>query len=234
MKTKNYYTVILRSDSDEESFEDSSLRSELTSSVSMNVSAREYENQPDGCTITKISNTASAEGEIDGLLKGGNRNTSYSYQMAERGDDIYIAACRNVLEGLVESSLYVLSADEVKAVTNLLTNGDVPTDSDADGSYIIKYSKKTGEFAKLYTLPSRVRTTMAVAYGENVYFSTSSVGGFEENRIYRCDKNDKIEEVASFGAFSGASNCVYDGKLFIAGFINGRFVPCTIYGTGKL
>ena len=27
MKTKNYYTVILRSDSDEESFEDSSLRS---------------------------------------------------------------------------------------------------------------------------------------------------------------------------------------------------------------
>jgi len=28
MKTKNYYTVILRSDSDEESFEDSSLRSE--------------------------------------------------------------------------------------------------------------------------------------------------------------------------------------------------------------
>ncbi len=29
MKTKNYYTVILRSDSDEESFEDSSLRSEV-------------------------------------------------------------------------------------------------------------------------------------------------------------------------------------------------------------
>ncbi len=28
MKTKNYYTVILRSDSDEESFKDSSLRSE--------------------------------------------------------------------------------------------------------------------------------------------------------------------------------------------------------------
>ena len=28
MKKKNYYTVILRSDSDEESFEDSSLRSE--------------------------------------------------------------------------------------------------------------------------------------------------------------------------------------------------------------
>ncbi len=211
----------------------------LTSSVSMNVSAREYENQPDGCTITKISNTASAEGEIDGLLKGGNRNTSYSYQMAERGDDIYIAACRNVLEGLVESSLYVLSADEVKAVTNLLTNGDVPTDSDADGSYIIKYSKKTGEFAKLYTLPSRVRTTMAVAYGENVYFSTSSVGGFEENRIYRCDKNDKIEEVASFGAFSGASNCVYDGKLFIAGLdeldVDGGNVvtPIAVFGMDK-
>ena len=31
MKTKNYYTVILRSDSDEESFEDSSLRSESNS-----------------------------------------------------------------------------------------------------------------------------------------------------------------------------------------------------------
>ncbi len=29
MKTKNYYTVILRSDSDEESFEDSSLRSDV-------------------------------------------------------------------------------------------------------------------------------------------------------------------------------------------------------------
>ena len=28
MKTKNYYNVILRSDSDEESFKDSSLRSE--------------------------------------------------------------------------------------------------------------------------------------------------------------------------------------------------------------
>ena len=212
----------------------------LTSSVSMNVSAREYENQPDGCTITKISNSAAAEGEIDGLLKGGDRNTSYNYQMAERGDNIYIAACRNVLEGLVESSLYVLSADEVKAITNLLTDGDVPTDSDADGSYIIKYNKKTGEFTKLYTLPSRVRTTMAVTYGENVYFSTSSIGGFEENCIYRCDKNDKIEEISStFSAFSGASNCVYDGKLFIVGLddldVDGEnlVTPIAVFGMDK-
>ena len=192
----------------------------LTSSVSMNVSAVDYYNSPENCTITKISNSDSLvyERKIDGLLKGGNRNTSYSYQMAERDDNIYIATCRNVLEQLVESSLYILSTDEVKAITNLLTNGDVPTNSDEDGSYLIKYSKKTGEFTKLYTLPSRTRVTMAVTYGENVYFSTSSIGGFEENYIYRCDKNDKIEKVSSaFSAFSGASNCVYDGKLFVAG-----------------
>ena len=35
MKTKNYYTVILRSDSDEESFEDSSLRSEFFSYIEL-------------------------------------------------------------------------------------------------------------------------------------------------------------------------------------------------------
>ena len=47
--------------------------------------------------IEKISNPDAGEGQVDGLVEGGDRETSYAWAMAQRGDYLYIGTNKNIL-----------------------------------------------------------------------------------------------------------------------------------------
>ena len=55
----------------------------------------------DGYTVTKLSNPAAGEGEVDGLIPGGDRENSYTWRLAMRGDEVSIATARNIASALV-------------------------------------------------------------------------------------------------------------------------------------
>ena len=74
--------------------------------------------------------------DIDGLI--GDRGTSYAWRMAQRGDDIYIATYRNLLNGVItlfEQSLAAqgISSEMVWNLANVITNGEIPKAEDTDG-----------------------------------------------------------------------------------------------------
>ena len=52
-------------------------------------------------TVTKVSNPGCGESETDGFVKGGDRRNSCAWQLAQRGDDIYIATAGNIAGALV-------------------------------------------------------------------------------------------------------------------------------------
>ena len=200
----------------------------MTASSSATVFARDYYGYD--CKSTKISAPNSVQGEVDGLSN--DRNTSYNTQMAERNGSIYIATYRNVLvnagESLSKAYGHDFMSGEVRAINNVITNGDIPETGDDGGAYLMKYDKKSGNFSKLYTFPNGTRITAAITYGEDVYFSTYAVYGENiKGCVYKCDTNDKIEEVTdNFGALSSASQCIYNNKLYLAG-IHGKVTDVT-------
>lgn len=55
----------------------------------------EKETQTATTKIEKISNPSAGQGENDGLIAGGERETSYAWAMAARGNYLYIGTNKN-------------------------------------------------------------------------------------------------------------------------------------------
>ncbi|MBQ9640680.1 MAG: hypothetical protein IJV06_03880 [Bacteroidaceae bacterium] len=174
-------------------------------------------------TVVKVSNPDRGEREVDGLIAGGDRENSYTWRLAMRGDEIYIATTRNIASALV--NMYApafaaggLSVDAFWDMINLVSNGDIPRNDANEGANIISYNRKTGEFKVIYTAESAVYFRMAVTYGDNVYFGSYTARPDVGQYILRLDPQGNFTKVfQTTGSVSLRANCVYDDHLFFAG-----------------
>ncbi len=174
-------------------------------------------------TVTKISNPDRGERQVDGLMSGGDRENSYTWRMAMRGDEIYIATTRNIASALV--NMYApsftasgMSLDNFWAIIDAVTNGDIPRNDANEGANIICYNRQTGEFRVAYTGESRVYYRMAVTYGDDIYFGSYSYDPSVSQYILKLDQDGNFTKVfETMGSVSLRANCEYDGHLFFAG-----------------
>lgn len=181
--------------------------------------------------IEKISNPYSGEREVDGLVEGGDRETSYAWCMAARGDYVYIGTNKNIVGDVANSLVSSLVAkgmdeDTVWAMIDVITNGEVPRPTTEEGGYILRCNQKTGEITKIYTAPKSVSFRMAMEFNGNVYFgSYSTVAGFAgpdaeglSNDIIRIDENDNVEKVfSSYDGTSMRAACIHEDALYFGG-----------------
>ena len=179
--------------------------------------------EKNGVKITKISNPDKGQREVDGLIAGGDRENSYTWRLAERGDYIYIATTRNIASALVnmygeEFAKAGISKEMLWAVVDVITNGDIPRNDENNGANIISYNKKTGEFKVIYTAESYTYFRMAVTFGENVYFGSYSANPNVAQYILKLDKEGNFTKVfTTMGSVSLRATCVYDEHLYFAG-----------------
>ena len=179
--------------------------------------------EKNGVIITKISNPNKGEREVDGLIAGGDRENSYTWRLAERGDYIYIATTRNIASALV--NMYAdafaeagLSKDMLWSIVDVITNGNIPRNDENNGANIISYNRKTGEFKVIYTAEKYTYFRMAVTFGDNVYFGSYSANPSVEQYILKLDKSGNFTKVfRTKGSVSLRGNCIYDDHLFFAG-----------------
>jgi len=192
----------------------------LMSSTVMAIGA---ENPDYGFTVTKISNPDRTFRMGDGLVEGGDRETSYTWCMADRGDYVYIGTNKNI-GGLVADALVAafkangIDEETVWTLGNVLTNGEVPRPTTEEGGYILRVSKDTGEIVKLYTAPLNVSFRMAITYGDSVYFGSYAGDAVSSNDILRIDENDNVETVfSSTNGTSMRAACILNDKLYFGG-----------------
>ena len=103
-------------------------------------------------TIEKISNKDSGERETDGLAPGGDRETSYAWAMASRGNYVYVGTNKNVLgsfaepivNALVQAGEGNISEETAWSIVNMATNNDVPRPTTTTGGEIFKCNIQTG------------------------------------------------------------------------------------------
>lgn len=173
--------------------------------------------------VTKISNPENGEREADGLVAGGDRENSYTWRMAMRGDEIYIATARNVASALVnmygaEFARAGISLDMFWTMINAVTNGDILRNDVNEGANIISYNRNTGEFKVIYTADAGDFFRMAVTFGDDVYFGSYSANPANPQYILKLDADGKFTKVfQTTGAVSLRATCEYDGHLFFAG-----------------
>ena len=186
--------------------------------------------EKDGIKITKISNPDRGEREVDGLISGGDRENSYTWRLAERGDYIYIATTRNIASAIInmygEAFLTSgISKDVLWGIVDVVTNGNVPRNDENNGANIISYNKKSGEFKVIYTAEKYTYFRMAVTFGDDVYFGSYSANPDVEQYILKLDKEEKFTKVfTTKGSVSLRANCVYDDHLYFAGADEREFV----------
>ena len=174
-------------------------------------------------TVTKVSNPDRGEREVDGLIAGGDRQNSYTWRLAERGDEIYIATARNIASALV--NLYGesicgasgMSMDAFWTMIDAVTNGDIMRNDANEGANIICYNRKTGEFKVVWTGNEAEFQRMAVTFGGNVYFGSYSADPSVVQYILKLDKDGNFTKVfQTTGCTAMRANCVYDNHLFFA------------------
>lgn len=174
-------------------------------------------------TVTKISNPDRGEREVDGLIAGGDRENSYTWRLAMRGDEIYVATTRNIASALVNMygsafSQAGISLDTFWAMINAVTNGDIPRNDANEGANIISYNRKTGEFKVIYTAGKGDYFRMAVTFGDDVYFGSYSAVPTNPQYILKLDSEGNFTKVfQTMNSVSLRANCEYDGHLFFAG-----------------
>lgn len=174
-------------------------------------------------TVRKISNPFHGEREVDGLVAGGDRQNSYTWRMAMRGDKIYIATARNIASALVNlygeaiSGAAGVSMDTFWAMIDAVTNGDIMRNDVSEGADIICYNRKTGEFKVVWTGGETEYQRMAVTFGANVYFGSYSANPTVKQYILKLDKDGNFTKVfETAGCTAMRANCVYDDHLFFA------------------
>ena len=195
----------------------------LTLVALLTMSAAANAAETGGYIVTKVSNPFSGEREIDGLMPGGDRENSYTWRLAMRGDEIYIATARNIASALV--NMYApafaesgISNDTFWAMIDLVSNGDILRNDTPQGANIICYNRKTDEFKVVYTAEPSVYFRMAVTFGDDVYFGSYSADPTMPQYILKLDKNGNFTKVfETSGSVSLRANCVYDNHLFFAG-----------------
>lgn len=176
-----------------------------------------------GVTITKISNPDRGEREVDGLISGGDRENSYTWRLAERGDYIYIATTRNIASSIVNSfgaefSNAGISQDMLWSMVDVITNGNIPRNDEHNGANIISYNKTTGEFKVIYTAEKYTYFRMAVTFDDNVYFGSYSSNPNVEQYILKLDEDGNFTKVfRTRNSTSLRATCVYDEHLYFAG-----------------
>ena len=174
-------------------------------------------------TITRISNPDCGERQADGLVPGGDRENSYAWRMALRGDEIYIATARNIASVLV--NMYGakmtndhLTMDDFWALIDAVDNGDILRNDANEGANIISYNRTTGEFRVVYTAENGIYFRSAVTFGDNVYFGSYSADSKAEQYILRLGSEGEFTKVfTTHGSVSMRANCVYVDHLFFAG-----------------
>ena len=174
-------------------------------------------------TVTKISNPDRGEREVDGLVPGGDRENSYTWRMAMRGDEIYIATARNIASALVNmygsqiSAASGMSMDTFWALIDAFANGDIMRNDVNEGANIIAYNRKTGEFRVVWTGGPGEYQRMAVTFGDNIYFGSYSADQSIEQYILKLDQEGNFTKVyTTTGTTAMRANCVYDDHLFFA------------------
>lgn len=110
-------------------------------------------------TLEKVSNPDRGEGEVDGLLAGGDRASSYCWAMAENNGHLYIGTWANGLWQMVEAIAsgaaglgVTLTDEEVDSLAALITSGEVAP-CEPDSYYtakIYRYNETTGEVELLF------------------------------------------------------------------------------------
>ena len=173
--------------------------------------------------IEKVSNPDAGEGEADGLVEGGDRETSYAWAMATRGDYIYIGTNRNIVGSVADTFAKAMesagvSQDVAWGLINSMTNNEIPRPTTEDGGEIFKYNMTTGEMKKIYTVEAGVAFRMAVEFEGDLYFASYSAVAGADNYIYKIDENDNM--TIAFTSSNGTSlraSCVYDDKLLFGG-----------------
>lgn len=174
-------------------------------------------------TVTKISNPDRGEREVDGLIEGGDRENSYTWRLAMRGDEIYIATTRNIASALVnmyggEFAKAGIDIDTFWAMIDVVANGDIPRNDANEGANIISYNRQSGEFKVIYTADTGDYFRMAVTFGDNVYFGSYSALPTNPQYILKLDTEGNFTKVfQTMGSVSLRANCEYDGHLFFAG-----------------
>ena len=174
-------------------------------------------------TVRKISNPFHGEREVDGLVAGGDRQNSYTWRMAMRGDKIYIATARNIASALV--NLYGesicgasgMSMDAFWTMIDAVTNGDIMRNDANEGANIICYNRKTGRFKVVWTGEDAEYQRMAVTFDGNVYFGSYSADPSVVQYILKLDQEGNFTKVfETTGCTAMRANCVYDNHLFFA------------------
>ena len=192
-------------------------------SIETTVAAQAAEEDAKSYTVTKISNPDAGEREVDGLIAGGDRENSYTWRLAMRGDEIYIATTRNIASALVNMyggafSEAGISLDAFWAMIDVVTNGDIPRNDANEGANIIRYNRKTGVFDVVYTADTGDYFRMAVTYGDDIYFGSYSAVPTNPQYILKLDTDGNFTKVfETMGSVSLRANCEYDGHLFFAG-----------------
>ena len=173
--------------------------------------------------IEKVSNPSAGEGEADGLVDGGDRENSYSWAMAARGQYLYIGTNRNIIGNVANAFVNAMTSagiteDIAWGLINSMTNNEIPRPTTQDGGEIFKCNMLTGDIEKIYTADAGVAFRMATEFEGNLYFASySSVAG-ADNYIYKIDENDKM--TVAFTSSNGTSlraSCVYDNSLLFGG-----------------
>ena len=192
--------------------------------ITFNFTVQAYESpEATDLVIEKISNPDAGEGEADGLVEGGDRETSYAWAMASRGNYIYIGTNKNIVGSVADTFVKAMessgvNADTAWALINAMTNNEIPRPTTEHGGEIFKFDKDTGEVEKIYTADAGVAFRMAVEFDGDLYFASYSSVLDADNYIYKIDENDEI--TIAFTSSNGTSlraSCVYDGALLFGG-----------------
>ncbi len=90
------------------------------------------------------------------FVQGGNRSAGYGWALAERGDYLYIGTWNNIGGQILNSFVlprlnqYGDNTDLFWAISDILTNGDIPRDDVVRGGEIIRMNKNNpGDFETL-------------------------------------------------------------------------------------
>lgn len=179
-----------------------------------------------GYKIEKISNPTTGEGEVDGIIQGGDRNNCYAWAMTERDGYIYIGTNRNILGGMVAQFSEALveagiSYEQMWDIINVITNGEIPPfDAMESCPMIIRVDPVTSETKVVYRSPLGTDSAfrMVVKHQESLYFGSMGNSG---TRIVKVDENDAAEVVYSGGGNSSfRAGTVYQDKLYFGGLDN--------------
>lgn len=204
------------------------LAAAIAGGAAIPVSARVLTDQ----NLTKISNPDAGERQTDGLVPEGDRQTSYAWCMAARGQYVYIGTNKNIAGSVVNSLSAAfaekgVSLETAWSIVDAISNGEIPHPTTTEGGQILRVNCLTNEIDVIYTAPAGTSFRMAIAHGDDLYFGSYAAGtGISEaqiglglsNDIFRIDPEDNVEKVfESFNGTSMRAACEYEGGLYFGG-----------------